>query len=202
MIAGVLFEIAKRGFAAFVVSIPTYTVVYGTLAVIPMFLLWIYVSWLITLFGAVLAASIPVVKFERWWHVPQPGSLFVDALLVLEMLLSARNLSPQLSLSKMEIRDKTRLGFDEIDDLLNRMVKVGWVAEVLVDPATSLWRRQLPGSDRWILLANPAHLTMADIYRLFVFGAQLPTSQAKKIEQLVEASLQQSLENYFLVQSK
>ena len=202
LVAGVLFEIAKRSFAAFVVHIPTYTVVYGALAVVPIFLLWIYLSWLITLFGAVLAASLPIVKFERWWHVPQPGSLFVDALLVLEVLLKARNLSAQASLSRLEIRNATRLGFDEIDDLLNHMVKAGWVAEVVSEQVIPSWRRQLPGSDRWILLANPCQLKMADIYRLFVFGAQLPTSQAKNIELTVEQSLQQSLEDYFMAASK
>ncbi|HEY0588838.1 MAG TPA: YihY family inner membrane protein, partial [Pseudoduganella sp.] len=67
-LAAVAFELAKRGFAVFITQVPTYSKIYGALAALPLFLLWIYVSWLITLLGALLTAALPVVKYERWWH--------------------------------------------------------------------------------------------------------------------------------------
>jgi membrane protein len=57
-VAGVLFEVAKEGFAMYVSYAPMYSVVYGTFAAFPFFLLWVYLSWLIVLFGAELAAAL------------------------------------------------------------------------------------------------------------------------------------------------
>ena len=58
VVAAVLFEIAKEAFASYVAYAPMYSVVYGTFAAFPFFLLWVYLSWLIVLFGAEFAASL------------------------------------------------------------------------------------------------------------------------------------------------
>jgi len=51
-IAACLFEVAKRVFSFYIKQFPSYELIYGTFATIPIFLLWIYVSWMIILFGA------------------------------------------------------------------------------------------------------------------------------------------------------
>lgn len=58
LFAALAIEACKRGFAAWLQAFPTYTAVYGAFATAPIFLLWVYLSWLITLAGAVLAASL------------------------------------------------------------------------------------------------------------------------------------------------
>src|SRR5207237_3630180 len=45
LIASVAFELGKRGFAAYLVKVPTYKAVYGAFAAFPVFLLWVYFSW-------------------------------------------------------------------------------------------------------------------------------------------------------------
>ena len=54
-VAGLLFELAKLGFAFYVAHLAQWQKLYGTLAVLPLFLVWLYCLWLIALFGAELA---------------------------------------------------------------------------------------------------------------------------------------------------
>jgi len=56
-LSAVLFEVARLGFLAYV-SNANYNVIYGALATIPLFLLWLYIVWTVVLFGASLAASL------------------------------------------------------------------------------------------------------------------------------------------------
>ena len=130
LLAAIAFEIVKRLFAAFVIKVPTYTVVYGAVAAFPIFLVWVYLGWMITLAGAVVTAALPIVKYERWWHVPQPGSAFVDAMALLAVLYEARASSDSAVVDTKLLRDRTRLGFDESEALLEKMLDAGWVARL------------------------------------------------------------------------
>jgi membrane protein len=49
----------QRLFALYVVKFPTYTLIYGAFAAIPIFLLWLYLSWSVILLGALLTAELP-----------------------------------------------------------------------------------------------------------------------------------------------
>jgi membrane protein len=60
------FELGKRGFAAYVLKVPTYKAVYGAFAAFPVFLLWVYFSWLVTLTAALITANLARVQ-------PRPG---------------------------------------------------------------------------------------------------------------------------------
>ena len=59
LLGSIALELGKRGFAAYLLKIPTYKAVYGAFAVLPVFLLWVYFSWLVTLAAALVAANLP-----------------------------------------------------------------------------------------------------------------------------------------------
>lgn len=58
VLASIGFELGKRGFAAYLVKVPTYKAVYGTFAAFPVFLLWLYYSWFVTLAAALVTANL------------------------------------------------------------------------------------------------------------------------------------------------
>ncbi|MDM0015687.1 YihY family inner membrane protein [Variovorax sp. J22P168] len=62
VVASLGFELGKRGFTHYLVKVPTYRAVYGTFAALPMFLLWIYFSWLVTLVAAMMTANLALTR--------------------------------------------------------------------------------------------------------------------------------------------
>jgi len=58
VLAALAFEIAKHGFTFYITHWPTYQLVYGALAALPLFLVWIYLSWVIVLVGAAITATL------------------------------------------------------------------------------------------------------------------------------------------------
>lgn len=62
LFAAVVFEVAKLGFTFFVAKVSLYKTLYGAFAIAPLFLLWIYLTWWVTMAGAVLTASLPHIR--------------------------------------------------------------------------------------------------------------------------------------------
>jgi membrane protein len=58
LLAGVAFEVAKYGFRFYITHFQTYQAIYGALATLPLFLLWIYLSWIIVLVCAAVTATL------------------------------------------------------------------------------------------------------------------------------------------------
>jgi membrane protein len=199
LVAAIAFEIAKRIFVVFVAKFPTYTVIYGALAAVPIFLVWIYVSWLVVLLGAVIAAALPVVKYERWWHVPAPGSEFVDAVEVLKVLHQARDNEANAGVDSATIRAATRLGFNEMESLLEKMLAAGWVGRIRTEQVRrAQWGKRITeGLDTWVLLASPHQLKLAEVYRLFVFQPSGNLVLAEQVERVIEQGLNQPIAAYF-----
>src|SRR5215469_16947110 len=73
-VAAIAIEILKIGFGIYIGSMSSYQTVYGALAAIPIFLLWMYVSWMAVLLGAVVAANLPTWRVdERLSHLSAGG---------------------------------------------------------------------------------------------------------------------------------
>ena len=63
-VATILFEITKVGFGAYIRNFDSYQLIYGALATIPIFFIWIYLCWLVLLVGALVAAILRESQVE------------------------------------------------------------------------------------------------------------------------------------------
>ncbi|MEW6312440.1 MAG: YihY family inner membrane protein [Pseudomonadota bacterium] len=160
MVAGLAFELMKRGFGAYITKFPTYKLVYGTFSTIPIFLLWIYLSWLVVLFGAVIVATLPQWRTGYRETRRVPGARFFDALRVLHALQRARSGSGSLTLA--QVCAEARLGWEEAEEILERMARQNWVGK-------------LAGRNAWVLSRDIAAIRVADVSRLFLLAPDAGT---------------------------
>ncbi|MBB5443476.1 MULTISPECIES: YihY family inner membrane protein [unclassified Paraburkholderia] len=157
VIAAVAFELAKRGFGYYVRRIPTYTAVYGAFAAVPLFLVWMYLCWFITLTGAMIASALPAIRIGQFHRPVFYGSNLFDSLELLARLCEAREggrrgyTMPELA--RMLRRDK-----DTALMLLQRLEEIEWIARLEEDHT----------GPHFVLLANPAQVTVQRLYDLFV----------------------------------
>ncbi|MBP6597447.1 MAG: YihY family inner membrane protein [Arenimonas sp.] len=117
LFATVLFELAKRAFAAYLLGVPTYEQLYGALAVAPIFMVWLYLSWVVVLLGASVASSLSSFRYQpRALQLP-PGMEMYGYLRLLGRLDESRRRGEGLHLLDIQKRDPMFT-----DDLLQRML--------------------------------------------------------------------------------
>jgi len=154
VVAGIAFELAKRGFAVYLARFPTYTLIYGAFATIPIFLVWLYVSWVVVLAGATLTAMLPAYRLAE--GMPLPGRDFMDALAVLSLLARAQEKGGSIRLA--QIGNQARIVPHRCEAALERAARLGWTART--------------DKDSWVLARDADDLRVADLHRAFVFDAE------------------------------
>jgi membrane protein len=136
-------EVAKRGLGWYLTVGPSYTSIYGAFATVPIFLLWIYLSWLIVLLGAVLTAYAPSLQMRMVRHGRKPGQGFALALEIVRRLYDAQQ-SGARGLSSVEIAQGLRIDPLQIESALETLVGLDWVG-----------RLDEEGVGRYVLLCDP-----------------------------------------------
>ncbi len=143
-------ELAKRGLALYVSKVPTYSMVYGAFATLPILLVWIYLVWVIVLLGAALTAYLPSLlaggtlrRLPHGWRF----QLSLEAVqhleraraadskgLTLDQLCRAMQVDPL----RLEPLMRTLIGFDWVGQL-QEVLQPGDEARyvLLVDPDTT-----------------------------------------------------------------
>lgn len=161
LVAAVLFETMNRIFGYYVSRFPTYELVYGAFASVPIFLMWIYLSWLTILFGAVIAASL------SHWRTPAAQQLssttrLLDALRVLQIMANGFQQGKVSTFPEMS--KSLHIGYDELERILEKLASADMV-------------RKAEGQG-WLLMRDANHIRASELLHLFVLDrGSLPAKQ-------------------------
>ena len=150
LIATALFESAKHGFAWYASDLATYQQVYGALSIVPIFFLWMYLSWIVVLFGASITASLSAFDYRHVDDRISPDQELTGLLRVIARLVAAHREGQGLHSQELLRREPYLT-----DDLLQR-----YLAD-LCDVAVI--RRTETGE--WMLSRDLAGISLLDLYR-------------------------------------
>lgn len=151
VVCAVLFEVAKFGFGLYVRAMPGYETIYGAISVIPLFLIWLYVSWVIVLLGACMTFCLSSFSLtDEMKRGGYQGWTFLDVLHVLEQLYSAQKAGRTVSVTQA---GKTSMSLPQhkINDLLDHLKRYNWVNHT---------------NGRWLLSVDLKQASLFDLYRI------------------------------------
>jgi len=174
----VVLEIMRTAFAYYLARFPSYTVIYGAFATVPIFLLWIYLSWLAILLGATVAATLPALRQRRWAQQHYPGSDFVDAVRVLRVLWKAQASAP-FGRTAGFLCSHLHLGQEEVSRVLKVLKQLGYIVNT-----------EGRDSDEWILACDQREATIGPLVDAFLINGRQPGLQIERdLPQAIAASL-------------
>ena len=150
LFVAVCIELAKKVLAIYLGKVPTYSVVYGTFATLPILLVWIYVAWVIVLLGAVVAAYLPSLLAGVARRGTVPGWTFQLAVEVLQELQRVRRHIGK-GLRPSQLAQLLRVDALQLAPVLDALTALDWVGRTSA-PAHSAADEP---ERRYVRLADP-----------------------------------------------
>jgi membrane protein len=148
------FELAKRLLTLYLSKVPTYSVVYGAFATVPILLSWIYVAWVIVLLGAVITAYLPSLLTGLERRARSHGLQFQLALEALQQLDRVR-VTEDRGLTIAQLSLLLRVDTLQLEPVLETLCELDWIG---------LLREELAGDvARYVLLADPETTPLAPL---------------------------------------
>ena len=164
-------ELAKKLLTLYLSSVPTYSLVYGAFATLPILLVWIYVAWVIVLMGAVIAAYLPSLLAGVARRGSAHGWQFQLAVELLQQLHRARS-TTRIGLEGSELARALQVDVLQLEPVLETLMALDWIGQ-LTDPEDE-------HEARYLLLADPASTALEPLM------AQLLLSQDPSMKSLWE----------------
>ncbi len=144
-------EVARKLLAYYFGQMPTYSVVYGAFATVPILLVWMYLAWSIVLIGAVLVANLPSLLSGISRDGRRVGWRFQLAIEVLQRLQLARS-THEHGASLTTLCEDLALDPLQIEDVLAALVELDWIARL----SEAVDARQTHVKEaRYVMLADP-----------------------------------------------
>jgi membrane protein len=180
LMATILFDLAKRTFVWYVSAFPATQQIYDALSLLPIFLLWVYVVWVIVLLCASLVSSLAAYRFELDQPPVAADQWLQYALRVLGHLKSAQSRGE--GLSSNDLRQRIHgLTDDLLQHLLEDFVQIKLVSRTEFDT--------------WILSRDLSSVSLLDVYRTGHYP--LPTSTPERVTgEPWEVNLQKELARF------
>lgn len=138
--------LAKKLLALYLGKVPTYSVVYGAFATLPILLVWIYVAWVIVLMGAVIAAYLPSLLAGVPRRAAQHGWHFQLALEVLDVLDKRRNSALHGEFAS-GLASALRVDLLQLEPVLQALLALNWIGQLADQEGDK--------EPRYVLLADP-----------------------------------------------
>ena len=147
----------KWGFSYYLSTGPL-TTIYGSFVLIPVVLLWIYLSWLLVLSGAAIAATIPMLTSGRYSDMNKTGNDFITGVALLhELMLAQEKGHPSVSIHEL---CKAVDSYPEAAGaILERLAEVGYVGKLKDDRKYD---------EHWSLLVSPQTTTLSGAFDALV----------------------------------
>ncbi len=124
-------ELAKKALSLYLSMVPTYSLIYGAFATLPILLVWIYVAWVIVLMGAVIAAYLPSLLVGVARRGGGQGWQFQLALEVLQQLHEQQKTSRN-GRSASRLASLLRVDVLQLEPVLELLTTLGWVGQLVV----------------------------------------------------------------------
>ena len=152
VIPGVLAGFAMQGLQIFYIHsqmfLSGYNAIYGSFAALPLFMLWVQISWTICLFGAELSYTNQNLDYYDYdantGEVSHRYKIMLAALLMSR--ICRRFANGQKPLSAMELREQTTIPIRFVNEILYELMEAGLLVEITSDEKSET-SRFMPAED-------------------------------------------------------
>ena len=175
--------LAKKMLGLYLSNVPTYSLIYGAFATLPILLVWIYLAWIIVLLGAVIAAYLPSLLAGVARRGGGHGWQFQIAIEVLQQLHKRRS-NALHGASSSSLAFVLQIDVLQLEPVLEVLVGLEWAGQLVEDDG---------GQSRYILLADADKTLLEPLMQQLLLDKTDSTLPLWTAAQLPELKLSQVL---------